>query len=168
MSFRPLVVWAFVCFRRPVVSGVLLGLACGSLLFPVVLLPIWAVFYGRRGAGKFAIALGCVALVLLSSLAITSIDSSSFLQKTIGTINQPLAALWGTENLDGFWGGMSYLSVYRLPVMAAYFLMLTVMTIWPRSRTVEVLLAQFDGRDCRHAVVVHSAEAPSICCGISR
>jgi hypothetical protein len=37
---------------------------------------------------------------------------------------------------------MGYLSAYRLPVMAAYCIMLTVMTIWPRDRTVEILLAQ--------------------------
>lgn len=137
-----LIVWAFVCFRKPVVSGILLGLACGTLLFPVFLLPIWAAYYGRRGAGRFILALSGVTVVLLASLAFTSIDSSSFLQKTIGTINVALTALSDTTLSSGFWNDASYLSVYRLPVMVAYFIMLIVMTIWPRHRTLETLLAQ--------------------------
>lgn len=137
-----LTVWAFVCYRKPVVSGVLLGLACGTMIFPVFLLPIWAAFYGRRGAGRFVLALCAVAIVLLSSLAMTSIDSNSFVQKTIGTINVALMALSGQSGSSGFWPDLDYLSVYRLPVMVAYFIMLFVMTIWPKSRTVEVLLAQ--------------------------
>ncbi|WP_437228630.1 glycosyltransferase family 87 protein [Planctomicrobium sp. SH661] len=137
-----LIVWAFVCFRKPVVSGVLLGLACGTMLFPVFLLPIWSAFYGRRNAGRFVAALCGVAIVLLACLAITSADSDSFVQRTIGENNVILSALSGKSNTSGFWKDLDYLSVYRLPVMVAYFIMLTVMTIWPKSRTVEVLLAQ--------------------------
>ncbi len=137
-----LIVWAFVCFRKPIVSGVLLGLACGTLAFPVFLLPIWAVFYGRQGAGRFVLALACVALVLVGSLAMTSTDSNSFVQKTVGSVNIALSAFSGVQPESSFWGGLGYLSAYRLPVMAAYFIMVTVMTIWPKDRTVEVLLAQ--------------------------
>lgn len=137
-----LIVWAFVYYRKPVVSGILLGLACGTVLFPVFLLPIWAAYYGRRGGGRFVLALSGVTIVLLASLAFTSIDSSSFLRKTIGSINVLLVAFSNTEVSAGFWHNADYLSVYRLPVMVAYFIMLIVMTIWPRRRTVEVLLAQ--------------------------
>lgn len=137
-----LIVWAFVCFRKPIVSGVLLGLACGTMVFPVFLLPIWAAFYGRKGAGRFVAALCGVALVLLVCLAITSADSDSFVQRILGENNMILSALSGKENSAGFWKDLDYLSVYRLPVMVAYFIMLTIMTIWPKSRTVEILLAQ--------------------------
>ncbi|WP_437188087.1 hypothetical protein SH668x_001516 [Planctomicrobium sp. SH668] len=137
-----LIVWAFVCFRKPVVSGVLLGLACGTMLFPLFLLPIWSAFYGRRGAGRFAAALSGVAVLLLACLAITSADSDSFVQRTIGPNNVILSALSNKTNTSGFWKDLDYLSVYRLPVMVAYFIMLTIMTIWPKSRTMEVLLAQ--------------------------
>jgi hypothetical protein len=137
-----LIVWAFVCFRKPIVSGVLLGLACGTMVFPVFLLPIWAAFYGRKGAGRFVAALCGVAIVLLACLAVTSADSDSFVQRILGENNMILSALSGKENTSGFWKDRDYLSVYRLPVMVAYFIMLTIMTIWPKSRTVEVLLAQ--------------------------
>ena len=61
-----LTVWALVAYRRPMVSGTLLGLACGVMFFPVFLLPVWggvlrttrraairrrAVAGGRRCAG---------------------------------------------------------------------------------------------------------------------
>ncbi len=137
-----LIVWAFVCFRKPIVSGVLLGLACGTLTFPIFLLPIWAAFYGRNGAGRFVLALACVALVLVGSLAMTSTDSDSFFQKTMGSVNIALNAFSGVQQETGFWGSVGYLSAYRLPVMVAYFIMLIIMTIWPKDRTVEVLLAQ--------------------------
>lgn len=137
-----LITWAFVAFRKPVVSGVLLGLACGTMLFPVFLLPIWAAFYGRKRAGRFVLALMGVAVVLLASLAFTSIDSDSFFQKTIGTINVPLAVLSNQEFSPGFWKEADYVSPYRWPVMAAYFFMVAFMTIWPRRRNIEVLLAQ--------------------------
>lgn len=137
-----LVTWAFVAFRKPVVSGVLLGLASGTLLFPIFLLPIWTTFYGRKRAGKFLLALMSVATVLLASLALTSADSNSFYQRVIGTINVPLAALSNQEFSPGFWNEADYVSPYRWPVMAAYFIMVIFMTIWPRRRNVEVLLAQ--------------------------
>ncbi|HWL07776.1 MAG TPA: hypothetical protein VNQ76_05210 [Planctomicrobium sp.] len=137
-----LIVWAFVCFRKPIVAGVLLGLACGTLAFPVFLLPIWAAFYGRKGAGRFVLALGCVALVLVGSFAMTTADSDSFVQKTVGSVNVALQVLSGVHQESGFWGNLGYLSVYRLPVMVAYFIMLVIMTIWPKDRTVEALLAQ--------------------------
>ncbi|MCA8996581.1 MAG: hypothetical protein KDA80_06345, partial [Planctomycetaceae bacterium] len=137
-----LIVWAFVYHRKPIVSGTLLGMACGTLLFPVFLLPIWAAFYGRKGSGRFVVALLGVSVVLLSSLALTSIDSNSFLQKTIGTINVALSGLSNIPLKGGFWADVDYLSVYRFPVMVAYLIMILVMAFWPRERTVELLLSQ--------------------------
>lgn len=137
-----LITWAFVAFRKPIVSGVLLGLACGTMLFPIFLLPIWAAYYGRQRAGRFVLALMGVAVVLLASLAFTSIDSDSFFQKTIGTINVPMAILSNQEFSPGFWKEAGYVSPYRWPVMALYFLMLIFMTIYPKERNMEVLLAQ--------------------------
>lgn len=143
-----LMVWAFVCYRQPVVSGILLGLACGTMLFPVFLLPIWAAFYGRKRAGRFAAALAGVAVALVSTFALTSSDVLGFMEKTLGTIDVALAQFSSLQLTNSpnstqyFWGNLGILSVYRLPVMVAYFVMVAIMTIWPRFRTVEVLLAQ--------------------------
>ena len=41
-----LVVWAIWAYRRPFVSGALLGLACAMLFFPIFLLPLWGARHG--------------------------------------------------------------------------------------------------------------------------
>lgn len=137
-----LIIWGFVAHKRPVISGILLGLACGTMFFPVALLPIWMAYYGRRGAKRFGLALTCVTLALLASLAFTSADTNSFYQKTIGTINIVINAITDQQAMGGFWQDATYFSPYRIPIMTAYVIMLIVMTIWPRKRSLEVLMAQ--------------------------
>ncbi len=136
-----LIVWALVCYRKPIASGILLGLACGAMFFPVFLLPLWFAFYGRRGSLKFGVALAAVALVLAGSLALTSRDSDTFVYKILGSINLEVLAFRSDGNGEGFWKEAEYLSVYRLPVIALYCIMLVVLTVLPRQKTVEHLLS---------------------------
>ena len=82
-----LILWAIAAYRRPAVAGGLMGLACGTLFFPVFLLPLWFAFYDRRGAVRFGIALGVVAAVLVGSFALTSVDVASFRNQTMGAID---------------------------------------------------------------------------------
>lgn len=137
-----LIVWAFVAYRRPIVAGTLLGFACGTMYFPLLLLPMWTAFYGRRGAFQFAGALLGVVAILTGSLALTSADVASFISKTTGSIDLAVLAFHGGETTAGFWSEADYLSVYRLPIMVGYGIMLLLMTIFPGRRTVETLLAQ--------------------------
>ncbi|MEZ5940053.1 MAG: hypothetical protein R3C18_01590 [Planctomycetaceae bacterium] len=137
-----LIVWAFVSYRRPIISGILLGFACGTMYFPVLLLPLWAAFYGKKGAGRFAIALVAVAVVLAGSIALTSTDSDSFVSRTFGTVDFAVLAFFDGAPETGFWRASDFYSSYRLPIIVSYFIMLTTMTILPRRRTVETLLWQ--------------------------
>ncbi len=136
-----LIVWAIVFYRKPIVSGVFLGLACGAMFFPVFLLPLWFAFYGRRGSLKFGIALGAVALVLVGSLALTSLDGPTFVNKILGSIDLEVLAFRSDAQVEGFWKEAEYLSVYRLPVIALYCIQLVLLTFLPRQKTVEHLLA---------------------------
>ncbi len=134
-----LIVWALVSYRNPLVSGGLLGLACGSLLFPLFLLPLWVVFYGKQGAGRFAIALGAVAAVLVASLLLTSADSHSFTRQIRGSID------WSSLKLDsdalGFWStNDGAYEAYRIPVIVMFFVMLLTLTFLPREKNLEHLL----------------------------
>ena len=63
-------VWAIFCYRRPTTAGCLLGLAAGSTLFPVLLLPLWVGFFSRRGAGRFALAFLIAATVSVGVTAL--------------------------------------------------------------------------------------------------
>ena len=131
-----LIVWALVSYRNPLVSGGLLGLACGALLFPLFLLPLWGVFYGKQGAGRFVLALGVVAAVLAGSLLLTSADSHSFTQQIRGSID------WSSLTLDketlGFWS--THDGAYRIPVIVTFFVMLLTLTFLPREKNLEHLL----------------------------
>jgi len=136
-----LIVWAVVCYRKPIVAGILLGLACGTMFFPVFLLPVWLAFYGRRGALRFGLALGVVALVMVGCLALTSTDTSALVRKTLGSIDIASIAFRGDPQADGFWKDTDYLSVYRIPVIASYIVLLVFVTFWPRKKNLEHLLA---------------------------
>ncbi len=133
-----LVVWAFVFWRKPVVAGVLLGLACGTLFFPIFLLPVWAAFYGRAKFVRFAAALLIVGTCLLGSLALTSADPSSFSRQTFGAIDWSVLS-FRSGDASGFWG--AGMNAYRLPVFVGYVIMLVALTVWPRRKSLEHLLA---------------------------
>ena len=62
-------VWAVMLYRWPFWAGVLIGFAAGLIFFPVFLLPLWFVFYGkwelnRRFLGGFVVVFGLLAAVL--------------------------------------------------------------------------------------------------------
>jgi hypothetical protein len=133
-----LTVWALVAYRRPMISGTLLGLACGVMFFPVFLLPVWAAFYGRRGALRFGSALLLVAGVVLAIAAITAPGSDSFVRRTIGTIHlEEMLSFEAPIGELGFWTGELW--GFRIPVIATFFLLLAGMTFWPRRKSLEHL-----------------------------
>jgi hypothetical protein len=123
------IVWAILAYRRPFVSGILLGLACAMMFFPVFLLPLWAAYYGRRGAVRFGVAVGLTAIVIVSSLALLSSDSQIFVRQLRPDVLQFLAG----GSTSGFWG--KYEPAYRVPVFVTYVVMLVALTIWPRQKS---------------------------------
>ena len=133
-----LIVWAVAAHRQPTVAGGLLGLACGTLFFPVFLLPIWMAFYWGRGAMKFGLALVLTWAVLLASLLFTSVDSSGFIRQTLGSIDWSVLKFQADDGV-GFWS--LYNPAYRIPVFATFIVLLISLTIWPLKKNVETLLA---------------------------
>ena len=134
-----LILWAFASYRRPWIAGSLMGLACGTLYYPVFLLPLWAAFYGRRGALRFCLALCIVAAVLLGSFALTSTDVNSFLRQTFGWIDWSNGLKFRSGETTGFWS--EHDPSYGIPVFVAYMVMLVVLTVWPRKKNLEHLMA---------------------------
>ena len=124
------------------VAGGLMALACGTLFFPVFLLPLWFLFYDRRGAARFGAGLAAVGVVLAGSLILTSIDDVALILKNqmIGAaIDWP--ALSFRDNLSGgFW--QPEIAAYRIPVFVAFCAAgAVVISIWPRQKTLEHLIA---------------------------
>lgn len=133
-----LIVWAVAAHRQPTIAGSLLGLACGTLFFPVFLLPIWMAFYWGRGAFKFGSALVLTGAVLLGSLLLTSADSNAFYRQTMGTIDWSMLKFQADGGV-GFWS--LYNPAYRIPVFATFVVLLVSLTIWPLKKNVETLLS---------------------------
>jgi hypothetical protein len=137
-----LIVWAVVAYRTPLIAGSLIGLACGSMFFPIFLLPLWVAFYGRRGCLRFGSALVGIAAGILCSLAFTSANADAFIKKAIGTLDFAKLAFRGdVASAPLFWEEGAFLSLYRIPIVVAYFVMLISLTCWPRHKTVEHLLS---------------------------
>lgn len=132
-------IWAIASYRKPTVAGVLLGLACGTLFFAIFLLPLWAVFYGRRGAIRFGISVLGVVVVLIACLMMISGDAASFFNRVVTSTNWTVYRLLD-DTLSIPETPVSHLFI-RIPMAAIFFVMLTAMTVLPRPRNLENLLA---------------------------
>ncbi len=132
-------IWAIACYRKPAVAGVLLGLACGTLFFAIFLLPLWAVFYGRHGAKRFGASVLGVVIVLVTCLMMISGDADSFFNRVVISTNWRVYRLLD-DTLSVTQTPVSHLFI-RIPMAAIFFVMLTAMTVLPRPRNLENLLA---------------------------
>ncbi|MEX0701596.1 MAG: hypothetical protein WD069_05810 [Planctomycetales bacterium] len=131
-------VWAFVAYRQPLVAGCLMALACGTLFFPIFLVPLWLAFYGRKGAVRFGLALCGMGAVLVGSFALTAVDGNSFAQQWSDSIDWGLLSFRG-NSAAGFWNAAN--EAYRIPVFVAFLLAAFGLTVFPLRKNLEHLLA---------------------------
>jgi hypothetical protein len=140
-----LMVWAVLAYRRPTIAGCLLGLAAGSVFFPVVTFPGWISFYWRRGARRFV-----VAFALSAGLCLTVVTGLLLAEKPALRSLQSAWSLSGWQpwkqpppNLYGLWQGPDW-SVhwaYRLPIFFVYATFLLGTLIWPAPKNLAHVLA---------------------------
>ena len=132
-----LIIWGIWAYRRPFLSGTLLGLACAMMFFPIFLLPLWAAFYGRRGAARFGTAVGLTTAVILSCLMLLSKDSESLVRALLGYVpwQGPLKEryCYGPAGKKGWWD--THEAAYVVPVFVGYLVMLVALTIWPHRKS---------------------------------
>jgi hypothetical protein len=131
-----LMVWAVAAYRRPLLAGVLLGLAIGITFYPIFLLPLWVAFYWRRGVIRFVIGVGLVLAAMVGSLALMS--------SSVGVFWAQFKQMFAIGNLvqlqrSGFWE--FYESAYRIPVFAAFVAMCFGLAIWPAQKNLGTLLS---------------------------
>ena len=126
-----LLVWAVEGYRRPLVAGLLLGLAGGLIFYPLFLLPLWASFYWRRGLIRF-LAGFCLALAMLvASLALTSGTTAVFFVQLQQMFN--CTAMATQNQLVGFW--QNHEPVFRIPVIVTFVVLCGGLALWPARRT---------------------------------
>jgi hypothetical protein len=132
-----LLVWAIVFYRWPVVAGVMIGLAFGTVYCPMFLLPLWISFYWQRGLTRFLIGLVVsVGLVMLAA-AFMSIDMKMYLA---GLREMFELAPQEGANLSGVWGKY-WQPIYRYPIIAGQVGLSLSMAIWPAQKNLGTLIA---------------------------
>ncbi|MCI0334360.1 MAG: hypothetical protein L0228_14175 [Planctomycetes bacterium] len=133
-----LLVWAIVLYRRPLLAGAMIGLAFGTIYYPIFLLPLWISFYWQRGRLKFLIGAVAMLAILILSLAIMSSDVSMFLDGLRQMFNLRMPAL-EPDQLSGAW--QFWKPVYRLPIFLAYVGLCLSMALWPAQKNLGVLIS---------------------------
>jgi hypothetical protein len=139
-----LMVWSVFCYRRPMLAGFFLGLAAGSVLFPVLTLPVWLSFYWRRGVVRFGLA-----FLLSAGLCLGAMGLLLYLQ---GKWPQGLPSEWALANwwphqsagAPGFWQGTSGEGIhwaYVIPVFVVYLTFVLGTLFWPAPKNLAHVLA---------------------------
>ncbi|MFM8733726.1 MAG: hypothetical protein ACKOC8_00795 [Pirellulales bacterium] len=142
-----LVLWAIAAYRRPFLAGTLVGLAIGTIYYPVFLLPLWCSFYWERGVRRFALGVSTALTILVIALWFTSPDATVF----VGQLRQMFGWIFPSDvSLEGFWALPSQDPVFRLPVLAAFVAMIATLAIWPAPKNLGTLMS------CTAAVLLGS------------
>jgi hypothetical protein len=134
-------IWAFVFYKKPLVSGGLLAFASGALFSTVFLVPLWSVFYGRKKFLRFGTGLAVVGLILTVPLLLTSLP---------GTLTQKLHASmnWSLVNalqIDAYKSAESIQELLRPHFAVVFLCVLITLTIWPRKKDLNHLIAHSTG-----------------------
>jgi hypothetical protein len=126
-------IFALVYFNRPIVSGLLLGLCCGMLYYPIFLFILWFVYYlrttGWRAALKFLTAFSAVGLVCLVMIIVYTEPSgeyeglsalSAFIQDTV--YQQQFSEWYGNSEFS-FWGQYPELPEFIKPAVGILYIL---------------------------------------------
>jgi len=131
-----LLVWAVVLYRRPFLAGMMIGLASGTIYFPVFLLPLWCSFYWFRGLKRFLTGVLLMIAVLVITMAVTATSTDQFVKDLLRMFGLRVPV---TTNLSGIW--QTWSPVYRFPVLAAFVALSFGFSIWPTQKNLGTLIS---------------------------
>jgi hypothetical protein len=133
-----LLIWAVLCYRRPLLAGAFMGAACGCVYYPLFALPVWLSFYWARGSIRF-ISSVVVVLVLMALSLLLLPDSQALLPN--------LQRMFGFKipdmvNLQGVWnvtiGGVD--PQFRISVLAAFVVLSFGLALWPARKNLGTVI----------------------------
>lgn len=132
------VTWAVFAYRRPGLSGWLLGLAAGSAFVPLFLFPLWAGFYAGRGLGRFT---GWFLAALGLSLGVTAavLWWHGWLGTGLSWEGMSDWLPWRRPTSESLWTGVH--GAYRLPIFVVYIGFVIAIAFWPSPKTLSHLVA---------------------------
>ena len=131
-----LILWAVVFFRKPWVSGILIGLATGVAYYPFFLLPLWGSYYWERGWRRFLAGVLIAIAICICGLIFTSNGASGFLIQL-----QTMFGFWRPrmDGLIGIWA-LGWSSWWRLPILVAFIVLCFSFLSWPAEKTLGTLV----------------------------
>jgi len=132
-------VWAVFAYRRPLLSGLLLGIAAGSVFFPLLLFPIWAGFYRGRGSMRFTVGFAVATLLSLSATALVLSSQGEFNRHLSVALSLSDWQAWKEPHTEGLWTGSHH--AYRIPVFILYMAFIVLTTFWPTPRNLGQVIA---------------------------
>ena len=132
-----LLVWAVAAYRRPVLSGLLIGLAAGCIFYPIFLLPLWLSFYWKRGVFRFLIGLAIGLIVLMIFWLATSAEVQSFGDQLVDFFG---IRYFDGKDADGFWANHARLP-YRIPIIAGFAAICGSLALWPAQKHLGTLIS---------------------------
>jgi len=132
-----LLVWAMVCYRVPLASGVFIGLATGVSYYPLFLLALWISFYWERGWQRFLIGFFLAIGMCVLGLIFTSADAMDFFRQL-----QAMFAFWVPymSGLDGIWD-LGPNPIWRVPILCGFVMFCISFAAWPSEKNVGTLVA---------------------------
>lgn len=140
-------IWALVFYRRPWVSGFLIGMASTLVYYPWFLLPLWISFYWRRGAVRFTMSAIITMLIMGLTILVFSQSRESCVDNIVNMMGC-VGMFW--HRPQGFWDVAVSDIAYRIPVLAAYCALCFSLIFWPSQKNLGVLLS------CSAAVLLGS------------
>ncbi|MEM8679150.1 MAG: hypothetical protein AAGF97_07350 [Planctomycetota bacterium] len=132
-------IWAVLCYRRPLLSGLSLGVACGCVYCPLFLLPLWISFYWKRGLRRFVAGV-VIALTAMSTALVFMPSAEGFwsdLRRMFGVLRPTMQGLQGVWDPDV--GGFN--PVYRIPLIAVVAVLALSLALWPARKNLGTLIS---------------------------
>jgi hypothetical protein len=131
-----MLVLAILMYRRPLLAGAMVGLAFGTIYYPIFLLPLWISFYWQRGLIRFLIGAAAMVGLLVLVLGLTASDTSMFMAGLQQMFGLRIPAV---DQLSGVW--QFWKPVYRYPILAAYVGLCLSMALWPAQKNLGTLIS---------------------------
>lgn len=131
---------AILWFRKPFVAGSMLGVAAGSVFFPILLFPLWLGFYRGRGTGRFTLGFLLALSLSLGTTAAILLSSGEFNQHLRVALSLSDWQAWRAPKTESIWRGSHW--AYRLPVFIGYMAFIILTAFWPKPRHLGHVIAQ--------------------------